>query len=359
MSLELKERLSRFGRKIKRAFRGLRTAGKRLWLVVLILVGVVVVIASVAYATTLDDRMSAVSMAATGSIIGTAIVCLALPRLAQTQVEQQLSGLEESIRDEVKLEASLDKVRAAADQLLEETLILEREKDELENQIRRLENMRVNTDGLQGILRLALLDISAGIKDFYRKELSSEPPDGILRGEVQEYIGVVDVAFRASLGVDLQKVRLRAEGDNLVVISGLSSEFQGFSDLSENWLLKEVRARKWGGIRRDLYEVLPNDERVADLTIEHRRSLQRRINSGIDFRYLDSAIKRIARETIATLLQPLQKDLVFVEDDDHEGMQLFEFLESHNTNLDLLMDGLQERRSALEGKSDKLLPEGG
>ena len=128
---------------------------------------------------------------------------------------------------------------------------------------------------------------------------------------------------------------------------------------SENWLLKEVRARKWGGIRRDLYEVLPNDERVADLTIEHRRSLQRRINSGIDFRYLDSAIKRIARETIATLLQPLQKDLVFVDDDDHEGMQLFEFLESHNTNLDLLMDGLQERRSALEGKSDKLLPEGG
>jgi hypothetical protein len=217
--------------------------------------------------------------------------------------------------------------------------------------------MRVNTDGLQGILRLALLDIDAGIKDFYRKELSSEPPDGILRGEVQEYIGVVDVAFKASLGVDLQKVRLRPEGDNLVIISGLSSEFQGFSDFSENWLLKEVRARKFGGIRRDLYEVLPNDERVTDLTIEHRRSLQRRINSGIDFGYLDSAIKRIARETITTLLQPLQKDLVFVDDEDREGMHLVEFLESHNTNLDLLMDGLQERRSALEGRSDRLLPE--
>ena len=351
----LKHRLSRLWRRIGRGLGGVRSAGKKVFLLIVMLLGVVIVISSVAYATTMSDRMPAIATAAVGSIIGTVVVMLALPRLTQVGADEQVSDREQTIRDEVHLEVSLDKVREAADHLLEETLTLEREKDELERQIRRLENLRVNTDGVQGILRLALLDIDAVIKDFYRKELSSEPPDGILRGELQEYIGVVEVAFKASLGVDLQKVRLRAEGEDRIIISGLSSEFQGFADLSEEWMLKEIRARKWGGLRRDVYEVFPSDERVADLTIEQRRSLLRRINSGIDFAYLDAAIKRIARESISALLQPLGKALVFVEQDSVEGMQLLEFLDSHNTNIELLKDGLVERRDALEGQSDRLL----
>lgn len=341
------------------AIGAVRRLGKEILLVAVMICGVVVVAASIAYASSLPAKMLSVITAAIGSILGTAIVCLALPRLTQAGVDQRLRDLKLTLQREAQLEASIEKLHDAAEHLLEETRTVGREKNELALRIQRLETMRVNTDSVRAILRLALLEIDAVIKDFYYQELSKYPPGDLQRGELHEYVGVVETSFKAALGVDLRKVRLREDDENRIVISGLSSEFQGLSDLSEDWKLFEVRVKRWGGLfLPDTYEILPNDERVADLTIEQRSSLQKRINSGIDFVNLDAAIKRIAREVLATLLSPLQRELVFVEEDAQPGVQLIEFLEIHNRQLDLLKNDLETQRGRLlEGQGAARGPE--
>jgi hypothetical protein len=356
MSSHLNEKKpSRLRKKLSHAVNATTRIGKELTLILLMLCGVVVIAASIAYAPSLPLEMQSIAIAAIGSILGTAVVCLMLPKLTQARVDQHLQALKTTLQEEARLEASLDKVREAAEQLVEKTRSLEQERNELERKMQRLENMRVNTDGARAILRLALLEIDAVVKDFYRKELSHKPPDDLQRGELHEYVGVVETSFKASLGMDLQKVRLREDDDHRIVVSGLSSEFQGLSDLSEDWKLFEVRVRKWGGVLPDTHKILPNDERVADLTIEQRNSLQKRINSGIDFVHLDAAIKRIAREILAVLLSPLQKELVFVEEDDQPGSRLMKFLEAHNNQIDLLKRDLEEQKSQLDRQRNRLL----
>jgi hypothetical protein len=350
-----KKKPSSLRKKLSNAMHAMTRIGKEVSLIAVMLCGVVVIAASVAYASSVPVEMQSIAIAAIGSIVGTAVVCLTLPKLAQAKVDQHLQDLKTTLQEEARLEASLDKVREAAEQLVEKTRSLERERNELERRIQRLENMRVNVDGARAILRLALLEIDAVIKDFYRKELSHKPPDDIQRGELHEYVGVVEASFKASLGMDLQKVKLREDDDHRIVVSGLSSEFQGLSDLSEDWELFEVRVRKWGGVLPDAYKILPNDERVADLTIEQRNSLQKRINSGIDFVHLDAAIKRIAREILAVLLSPLQKELVFVEQDDQPGRRLLKFLEAHNKQIDLVKRDLEEQTGRLDRQRNRLL----
>jgi hypothetical protein len=350
-----KKKLSNLKKKLSNVIGAVTRLAKEVSLMVVMLGGVVVIAASIAYASSLPDQMPSIAIAAIGSILGTAIVCLMFLKLTQAGVDQRVQVLKTTLQREARLEASIEKVREAAEQLLERTRSVERERNELERKIQRLENMRVNIDSARAILRLVLLEVDAVIKDFYRKELSKKLPEDLQRGELHEYVGVVEASFKASLGVDLQKVKLREDDDNRIVISGLSSEFQGLSDLSEDWKLFEVRVRKWGGVLPDAYKILPNDEKVADLTIEQRNSLQKRINSGIDFVNLDAAIKRIAKEILAMLLSSLQKELVFVEQDDQPGMQLIKFLEAHNRQIDLLKSNLEEQKSRLEGQRSRLL----
>ncbi len=314
--------------------------GRQVSLIAVMLLGVVIIAAAVAYAYTIPEKIVAIVTAAAGSIVGTALCCLAGPRLFQMKA---ISG---------------HKAQEAAGQLLAENRRLEMERDNLEREVRRLESMRLSTDRLKGVLKLALLEYDGVIKDFCHQELSNVPSDDIWGGEeMHEYVGLVEASFKAFLGVDLQKVKLRPEGETRLVVSGISSEFQGLSSLAEEWQLKEVRVKKYGRPLKwgDVYKIVQNDPRLADLIIAQRRSLQERLNSGIDFSNLDAAIKNLAREMLVLLLAPLHKELVFVDGDDPAGLPLLEFLEAHNKQIDSQTRVLEEKRRSLESRASKLL----
>jgi len=342
--------------RLSSAVRSVTSFTRRTYLVALMVCGVAVVAISVAYASSVDSRALAVAVATAGSILGTSMFCLALPGAVQAGVERQKRGVEAAWRREARTEADLDRMRETDGRRLAEIRELERERTNLERQLRRQESMRVNVDSLRPVLKLALLEVDAAITDFYSRELYRTAPDPPRRGELQEYIGVVEASFKASLGVDLQQVRLREDEAGRVVISGITSKFQGFSNLHEDWKLKEVRQRKWGGLWRGFYRVLPDDSRVTDMTIDQRRSLVNRIGQGIDFAALDGGVKRIAREYLAVILSPLQRELVFVEADDLPGVPLLEFLQRHNRQVDGEIDQLTRR---LEDGRKKLLEEYG
>ena len=329
-----------FPKRISAAVESWRNLGRQVTLLAVMLLGVVIIASAVAYAYTIPAKIVAVVTAAAGSIVGTGLCCLALPKLTSIRV------------------ASLEKAQEAIDQLLAKTRSLELERDNLEREVRRLEGMRLSTDRLKGVLKLALLEYDGMIKDFCHQELSNVPSDDIWGGEeMHEYVGVVETSFKAFLGVDLQKVKLRPEGDTRLVISGISSEFQGLSSLAEEWKLKEVRVKRYGRPLKwgDVYKIVQNDPRLADLIIAQRRSLQERLNSGIDFSNLDAAIKNLAREMLVLLLSPLHKELAFVDGDDAAGLPLLEFLEAHNKQIDSLTRVLEEQRSGLESRASRLL----
>ena len=317
-----------------------RSLGRQVALSAALFLGVVIIAAAFVCAYTIPEKSVAVLTAAAGSIVGTALCCLTGPRLFQMRA------------------TSRHQTQEAAAQLLAENRRLETERDNLEREVRRLEGMRLSTDRLKGVLRLALLEYDGVIKDFCHQELSNVPSDDIWGGEERhEYVGVVEASFKAFLGVDLQKVKLRPEGDTRLVISGISSEFQGLSRLAEEWKLKEVRVKRYGRPLKwgDVYKIVPNDPRLADLIIAQRRSLQERLNSGIDFSNLDAAIKNLAREMLVLLLSPLRKELAFVDGDDPAGLPLLEFLEAHNQQLDSQTRVLEEQRSSLESRASRLL----
>jgi len=329
-----------FPKRISAAVERWRDLGRQVTMIAVIFLGVVIIAVAVVYAYTIPAKIVAVVTAAAGSIVGTGLCCLAGPKLFQTRAPSRHQAQE------------------AADRLLAENRRLEMERDNLEREVRRLEGMRLSTDRLKGVLRLALLEYDGVIKDFCHQELSRVPSDDIWGGEeMHEYVGVVEASFKAFLGVDLQKVKLRQDGGTRIVISGISSEFQGLSSLAEEWKLKEVRVKKYGRPLKwgDVYKIVQNDPRLADLIIAQRRSIQERINSGIDFSNLDAAIKNLAREMLALLLSPLHKELVFVDGDDPAGLPLLEFLEAHNKQIDSLTMVLEEQRSSLESRASRLL----
>ena len=168
---------------------------------------------------------------------------------------------------------------------------------------------------------------------------------------------ILDTRFKANLGVDMKKVGLRIDSDGKVVISGIDSEFQGFYVEKEDWKLYEIREKKWGGLLQSQANtrVLPGDERLTQLTIEQRKSLMDRLSMGVDFSYLDESIRKITMEYLSVLLSPLQREIRFVDGDTEPTLQLGDFLDIHNTQVEKQISLLQSKLAEVE---QKLLEEG-
>ena len=195
------------------------------------------------------------------------------------------------------------------------------------------------------------------ITDVLLREIENTPPDTMRKGLSQEYLGILDTRFKANLGVDMKKVGLRIDEHGKVVISGISSEFQGFYVEKEDWKLYEIREKKWGGLLNpgESKKILSGDERLAELTIEQRSSLMDRLSMGVDFSYLDESIRKITMEYLSVLLSPLHREIIFVDGDDQPTLQLADFLEVHNNQVEKQMAALQSRLKEVE---KKLLNEG-
>ena len=343
------ERLKKNFSKIWRAFKRFL---KNIYLAVLLMAGVGIVIAAIFMAGSFADKSTAILVASIGSVLGTAVFAFTLPAVIGTKVKEGVQQMEDHIQENFQLTEELKDLRQIEEEQLDEILSLEKERSTLLQELEKQKSMHIEVDSIRPIEKVSFIEVNSMITDVLLKEIENTPPESIHKGLAQEYLGILDTRFKANLGVDMKKVGLRIDEHGKVVISGISSEFQGFYVEKEDWKLYEIREKKWGGLLNSAEnkKVLSGDERLAELTIEQRRSLMDRLSMGIDFSYLDESIRKITAEYLAVLLSPLHREIVFVDQDDQPTLQLGDFLEVHNTQVEKQMRHLQSRLEEVEGK---------
>ena len=311
-----------------------------------LIVGLAVVGLSVGYALMIPVQPVAVSLATVGSIAGTAIVCMILPKLVAFRVKEERVKLEQAAAERAEIEAKVRQAEERSKTALAEINKLQTQSADLEMQIQRYRAMRLDTNNFKPILRLGVLELDADYKDFTQEKLSEDKGVLLQRAEVHEYVGLIQMRCKANLGVDLKKLRFHDE-NNVLVVSGLEPEFQGVLHQNEDWLLKEIRVKKSGGALPESYEILSDDPRLTNKTIEQRKAVQERLNAGLDFKFLDGGIRRLAREFLTALLQPIGKRIEFREVETGQGCGLLDYLENHNNGITSEERKLSQKREQL------------
>jgi hypothetical protein len=344
-------------KRVSRGWRAFVRFLKNIYLALLMVAGVLMVAGAVILANTFTEKSDAVAVAAIGSVLGTAVFAFTLPAVLRTKVDEGVKQAEEQLEEKLEMTQEIKDLRQSEEEHIDEIITLSREKSQLERELEKQKHMHIEVDNIQPVEKVSFIEVNSMITDVLQKELDHNEPDAIRKGAAYEYLGVLDTRFKANLGVDMKKVGLRIDTDGKIVISGIDSEFQGFYVEKEDWKLYEVREKKWGGLLQSQpsVRVLPGDERLAELTIEQRKSLMDRLSKGLDFSYLDESIRKITMEYLAVLLAPLQRDIRFVEDDTEPTLQLGDFLDIHNAQVQKQISVLQRKLAEVE---QKMLEEG-
>jgi hypothetical protein len=308
-------------------------------------------------ANTLTDKSTAVLVAAVGSVLGTAVFAFTLPAVIRTKSKEAVYLTERQMEDQIALNEEIRTLRQTEEEQLEEIITLEKERGRLQAELEKQKRMHIEIDNIQPVERVSFLEVRSMITDVLLRELDSTPPDGVRKGVEQEFLGILDARFKANLGVDMKKVGLRINDSGQIVISGIRSEFQGFFVENEDWKLYEIREKKWGGLlgQGPSKRIVQGDERLAELTIAQRSSLMDRLTMGVDFSYLDESIRKLTMEYLTVLLSPLNREILFIEDEQQPTLQLGDFLGMHNAQVDGQVEELQARLSEVE---QRLLEEG-
>jgi len=264
--------------------------------------------------------------------------------------------------DEMRQSVANDKARRAAENKelrqssseaqskLQEAL---RQRDNLDQQIEGLKRMRIDVNRWEEVLKLGMLEFDGQFTHFQRQKLIETNPKeklfGLLteRGETHEYLGLCDVRFRALVGVDLMKIRIRVEGERLIV-SGFAAPFQSFLNVKKDWLLSEVRVAKTGGTLQNTFEVHVGHPLTTEALIQQEGLVQERLNSGPDLHQVHSFLSKRSQEFVRRLLAPTGKEIVFNGSDTHGETSLPEFLSKHDQQI-------ADRLKELENERTKLL----
>jgi hypothetical protein len=330
---------------------------KNIYLALLLMAGVGMVIGAIFLAGTFAEKSTAILVASIGSVLGTAVFAFTLPAVIGTKVKEGVQQREDQMEENFLMEQELRDLRQTEEEHLDEIISLEKEKATLQRELEKQKSMHIEIDNIRPIEKVSFIEVNSMITDVLLKEIENTPPETIRKGLAQEYLGILDTRFKANLGVDMKKVGLRIDEHGKVVISGISSEFQGFYVEKEDWKLYEIREKKWGGLLNpgESKKILSGDERLAELTIEQRSSLMDRLSMGVDFSYLDESIRKITIEYLSVLLSPLRREVIFVDLDPQPTQQLADFLEVHNSQVEKQMEYLNSRLAEVE---QQLLNEG-
>jgi hypothetical protein len=267
-------------------------------------------------------------------------------------VKQSVKQVETEIEEKIALDQEVRELRQIEEEQIDEIVSLEKEKAHLQRELEKQKRMHIEVDSIQPIEKVSFLEVKSMITDVLLKEIDSTPPDAVRKGTSQEYLGVLDTRFKANLGVDMKKVGLRINDNGQIVVSGIRSEFQGFHVEDEDWKLFELREKKWGGLlgQGESKRILTGDERLAKLTIEQRGSLMDRLSMGVDFSYLDESIRKLTMEYISVLLSPLNREVLFTREEAQPTLQLSDFLNMHNAQVDEQMAELERQLTDVEQK---------
>lgn len=277
----------------------------------------------------IEQRSASIGIALFGGFASSVLIAFSLPRYAKSLSEDDL-----------------DKRNA-----LDDAVRLERENAAVTVEIERYKRMRVNVDAHRSILQLGLIELNMQITDFKKNKISSHERNkvGIKPSSQVDYLGVLTKKFKANLGVDLTKLRFDESDSGKLIVSGLTTEFQGMKDEEDDWNLREIRKKtesKVFGMGSGSCTIV--DDIPLDEFEEQAKELTIKIRQGFYFGHVDQHIKKMASEVIRLVLAPLGKEIEFREQESVEGVGFLEYLVVHNNEMDSQIRDLESGSSCVQ-----------
>lgn len=259
-----------------------------------------------------------------------------------------------------------------------ENVELKNEVVELRAETKRLENQRIDINAVRPVLKLGLEEADMSIKDVEIEWLDDFDNGHMIELDAfdngpkrSKYIGVLQRSFKATYGVDLEKLRIQEDGDCLRV-AGIATESLGLKDDEITWLLCQTQQFRLRRVKEetkrddslsgfqegeDYYEVDREKGFTGSLDLNETdkyktkqiKKLSKRIGNGIgrefeEFQNINTYIRNMAKEIVKMLLAPMKKSIVFEPtplaeiERDPNWLILEDFVKGYNKSLDALIE---------------------
>lgn len=210
-------------------------------------------------------------------------------------------------------DAEIDDLRTKLDQ---EENQLEKVKEENKE----LRTRKLNVSAIRQILDVGLFEIDTNFTRTWNEEIETE------MGKTVQFIGALKVDIIAKYGVDLNDLRIKTEGDE-VLIANMHLKSLSFTDLNYDWVISEVLEHKkpyLGGNHRRTNPILELEankikERLQKKTHEEVKQGPEELEA------ITSILKKQLTHSVALLLGLKDDKVRFVEGFNEEFKTLENF----------------------------------
>lgn len=268
-----------------------------------------------------------------------AIGCFAAGWMFSAFFAKAIGLAKEEGSSEKKLEEELAKAKA-------DKAEVENRAAKLESENARLKNQRIEINDFSPVLELGLEKAEMNIKDWDIQWMDDFDSEGyfesLYHASRSQYVGFLEMSFKATYGVDLKKLRIREDPD-CIKVAGIVPERLGFKDLPETtWHLRQKQTYQLKSVSETSGEAMPvpnydtgfkrldkyyeidrekpfegsfDLNETTTFCEKQQKRLLARINKGVDaqFRNANAYIRRMAQGFVRILLAPVKKPIVFVE----------------------------------------------
>lgn len=292
-------------------------------------IGIGIIIGAVSISLILvPTKLLAVIVAAFGTFVGSTITASSMTKIISRQLEEEQKGREQEIKARLEIEERLSNSEK-----------IEMERDSLQDEITSLRNMKLDINSIKPIMDLGVAKAKMTFRDWHKQTISKES-SWISGEEIKEYIGLLECTYTATLGVDLLKLRFFENEHGQIEISGLKTETIGIKNRTHNWLIKEIRTKQKKSKFWDTNAIEKEDSELIEYSDQQSNRIDKTIENGINLKHFDEYIVQLARDFVILLLKPLNKKIIFIEDD-NGGEELIHFLNKHN---EVINDKIDELR---------------
>lgn len=336
----------------------INNVSRKISFVMFFFLGLVTILASAYVAFFLTSSVIAIPVASAGASLGTFVIAMSLPRFAAIKFDEEKQRLEARIREQVELSDRSEKVMRQECEIAQTKAALKEEHARLQIECERLANQRIGVNSCQRVLKLGLAEYDALITDYVEERFESTSATMLHHAQEKEYIGVLQYRFKALLGIDLTKPRFRDIDGKTIQVSGLHAEYQGKRNDSHEWRFREVRLRTMKDGKATATQVPPEDGLLRELCEKQNAALMKSIDNGSEFASLNSYILGMAREFIRTLLAPLNREVIYLEEDDRDqdADSILTYLEKQNLDIDRKVCRIKERQADIQNLIEERAP---
>jgi hypothetical protein len=302
-------------------------------------VGLILMAGALVLGAIIHEKDVAVAATFGGTLIGSVLLSLFLPKLIYTAKAQEM-------QDILKVKKHLEEAHEN-----------ERKRLEAVQEIARLESMRVNVDMISSTANLSLLEIETTLTDFQRCVLGPPTPASWLKNSSRSvYLGAVQVPVKAQLGIDLRQIRVREDqiGKHLfigpLVMTNVVDTLDG-----AKWLLDQVQTEVLKDGEPIQFKGEIKDSLLKDQSRQQEQQLRARLKQGLDFKAYEAGVRHAAERILRTLLAPLNRQVVFEPTPIDDGQPLLTYLaerEKQRERAILRLRNLDATRALPEGTEE-------